>query len=291
MKVCGFTIVRNVIKYGYPVVESIKSLLPICDKIVVAVGKSDDDTLQLIKTIDPSKIEIVETVWDDSLRSGGQVLAVETNKAFDAVGHEFDWCIYLQADEVLHDKDYLVITGAMQTYLQDNRVEGLLLKYLHFWGTYDFVGISRSWYRNEIRIIRNDKSIRSYKDAQGFRKNDCKLKVKKIDATVYHYGYVRPPDVIKKKISHFHSFYHSGNTLQKILETCENFDYSIVDAVKKFDGDHPSVMQELMSNLNWKVDIDVNKIKLSPRERFLYMLERLFNYRFFEYKNYIILKK
>ena len=48
MKVCGFTIIRNAIKYGYPVAESIRSILPICDKVVVAVGESEDDTLALI---------------------------------------------------------------------------------------------------------------------------------------------------------------------------------------------------------------------------------------------------
>lgn len=290
MRVCGFTIVRNAIKYGYPVVESIQSILPLCDKVVVAVGESDDDTLALIQSIDPEKIEILMTVWDDSLRQGGKVLAVETNKAFDAVPSEFDWCIYMQADEVLHEKDYPAITEAMDKYLKNGKVEGLLFNYLHFWGTYDFVGVSRSWYRNEIRIIRNDKRIRSYKDAQGFRKNDKKLNVKKINATVYHYGYVRPPDVIKSKISNFHSLYHTGNELQRKLEECENFDYSVIGAVKKFEAPHPSVMQKLMSKLNWEVDIDTNRIKLSPRESLLFMLERIFNHRFFEYKNYKLLK-
>ena len=104
MKVCGFTIVRNAIKYGYPVVESIKSILPLCDQMVVAVGKSDDDTLALIKSIDSEKIVIIETVWDDTIKEGGRVLAVETNKAMDAITDDFDWCFYIQADEVVHEK-------------------------------------------------------------------------------------------------------------------------------------------------------------------------------------------
>ena len=154
MKVCGFTIVRNAIKYGYPVVESIKSILPLCDKVIVAVGKSDDDTLTLIKSIDPQKIEIVETVWDDSLRKGGKVLAAETNKALDAIPIEYDWCIYVQADEVLHEQDYPAIKEAMLQYRDTSEVEGLLFKYLHFWGTFDYLGVTRNWYRNEIRIVK-----------------------------------------------------------------------------------------------------------------------------------------
>ena len=48
MKVCGFSFIRNAVKYDYPIVESIRSILPICDKFVVAVGNSEDNTLQLI---------------------------------------------------------------------------------------------------------------------------------------------------------------------------------------------------------------------------------------------------
>jgi len=90
MKVAGFTIIRNAIKFDYPVVEAINSILPICDEFIVAVGNSDDETLQLIKSINSPKIKIIETVWDDSLRQGGQVLAIETNKAFDAISKDVD---------------------------------------------------------------------------------------------------------------------------------------------------------------------------------------------------------
>ena len=88
--------------------------------------------ISLIKSIDPLKVEIVETVWDDSLRKGGKVLAVETNKAFEAIPLEYDWCIYIQADEVLHEKDYPEIKEAMLKYKDDSVVEGLLFKYYHF---------------------------------------------------------------------------------------------------------------------------------------------------------------
>ncbi len=102
MKVSGFTIIRNALNYDYPAVEAIESILPLCDELVVAVGKSDDDTLNLIKSIDSNKIKILETVWDDSLREGGKVLAEETNKAFQAAAKDSDWAIYIQGDECIH---------------------------------------------------------------------------------------------------------------------------------------------------------------------------------------------
>ncbi len=169
MKTAGFTFIRNALLYDYPVVEAITSILPVCDFFVAAVGKSDDGTLDLIRGIGDPKIHILETVWDDTLREGGRVLAEETNKAFDAIPPEFDWCFYIQADECVHEADLPAIQAGMERWLHDPETEGLLFKYRHFYGSYDYVGASRRWYRREVRIIRNDKRIRSYRDAQGFR--------------------------------------------------------------------------------------------------------------------------
>ena len=193
MKVSGFTIIRNAIKFDYPVIEAITSILPICDEFVVAIGNSNDDTLNLIKNIDSPKIKIIETIWDDTLREGGKVLADETNKAMDAISEDTDWCFYIQSDEVVHEKYLPNIKTAMKKHLSNPNVEGLLFNYTHFYGSYDFIGVSRSWYKKEIRIVRNDKTIQSYKDAQGFRKNGGKLNVKSIDASIYHYGWVKHP--------------------------------------------------------------------------------------------------
>ena len=104
MFVSGFTIARNVVKADYPIKEAVFSILPLCDEMIIAVGKSDDDTLAYIKSFDSPKIKIIETVWDDSLREGGKVLALETNKAMDAICPDADWCFYIQADECLHEQ-------------------------------------------------------------------------------------------------------------------------------------------------------------------------------------------
>ncbi len=289
MKVCGFTIVRNAIKYSYPVIESIKSILPLCDQMVVAVGKSDDETLNLIRSINDEKIVIVETVWDDSLRKDGLVLSVETNKALDAIVGEYDWCFYIQADEVLHEKYHPVIKAEMERWANDKNVEGLLFKYLHFWGTFDYVGVSRKWYRREIRIVRHDSRIRSYKDAQGFRKDDRKLNVKLIDAYIYHYGWVRPPEVIMNKMRNFHTYYHTGQDLEAVVSKVDDFDYSRIDAVRNFGDTHPKVMEELVKSLNWHVELDESKFKFNLKDSILYWFEKNFGYRLFEYKNYKII--
>ena len=178
MKVCGFSFVRNAAKFSYPVVEAIQSVLPMCDAFIMSVGNSEDGTMELIRSIDSDKIRIIESVWDDRKRKNGEVLAEETNKVFDQIPEEYDWAVYIQADEVLHEKYHPVLTEAMERWHDRTEVEGILFKYLHFFGSFDYHADSRSWYRNEIRIIKNYKQIRSYKDAQGFRIDGRKLNVK-----------------------------------------------------------------------------------------------------------------
>ena len=178
MKISGFTFVKNAVKYGYPVVESIISILPIVDEMIVCLGDSEDETNKLIESIVSGKIKIIHSVWDNSLREGGKVLAVETDKAMDAVTADADWLFYIQADEVVHEQYHSTIVNAMKKHLDDKRVEGLLFNYHHFYGSYKYIGDGRKWYSKEIRVIRNNKDIRSYRDAQGFRwKHDRKLNV------------------------------------------------------------------------------------------------------------------
>ena len=238
MKVAGFTFVRNAIKYNYPVVESILSILPLCDEFVVAVGKSEDDTRNLILSIGDPKIRIIDTTWDDTMRQGGRVLAVETDKAFDAISPGCTWAFYLQADEVVHEKYLPAIRAAMEAMAGDPAVEGLVFSYLHFWGSYGYIGDSRQWYRREVRIIRNDHRIRSYQDAQGFRINGRKLNVSLVDASIYHYGWVKPPDAQQAKQQSFNRFWHSDSWIDKKIPKTGAFDYTGMGFLKPFSEIH-----------------------------------------------------
>lgn len=287
MKVCGFTFVRNAVKYDYPVIESIQSVLPLCDHFIVNAGNSEDETNNLLATLNTHKLEVIHSVWDDSLREGGQVLAVETNKALDAIPDEYDWAIYIQADEVLHEADYVNIRAAMEKYLHDKSVEGLLFNYKHFYGTYDFVADSRKWYRKEIRIIRNDKRIRSYKDAQGFRKEGRKLVVAPVNAAVYHYGWVKDPFHQKEKEKSFHKMWHDDEWVKKNIKEDALFDYSRIDSISRFQGKHPAVMQNRINSRTWNVNLNPSVKKMSLKNRVLQLIEKLTGKRLFEYRNYV----
>ena len=288
MKVSGFSFIRNGQKFGYPFVEAIKSILPICDDFYVAVGKSDDDTLNIVKAIDPNKIKIIETVWDDSLREGGRVLAVETDKAFSAIPSDTDWAFYIQGDEVVHEQYYETITEALLRWKDDNKVDGLLFKYLHFYGSYNYIGSSEKWYPNEIRVIKNNKSTYSYRDAQGFRKNSNeKLNVKPIDAYIYHYGWVKDPRTQNEKIANFQRLYNSDEKINSIRQKSDEFDYTGIDSLALFEESHPKVMQDLIARKNWTFDYDLSWNKVTLKSKFKRIVKRLTGIEI-GYKNYRI---
>jgi hypothetical protein len=290
MKVTGFTFIRNAVKYDYPVVEAIKSILPVCNDFVVAVGKSDDNTIDLIQNIDKQKISIIETVWDDSpeMKKGGRVFALETDKAFQAIPADSDWAFYIQGDEVIHEKYLDNIYLSMERFKDDIQVDGLLFNYLHFYGSYDYVGISPNWYRHEIRVIKNDKSIYSYRDAQGFRKEkNIKLNVKPVDAYVYHYGWVKEPGTMKKKVENAYSFYNEKKLPEKILSD-QGFDFSSIDALSLFAETHPQVMKERIERKNWNFQYDVSLNRLSLRYKAKIFLKKYLGINTY-YENYHII--
>jgi len=293
MKVSGFTFIRNAVKNDYPVVEAITSILPLCDEFIVALGKGEDETEDLIKAINSPKIKIIPTVWDDSLRDGGAVFAAQTDIAFNNISPDSDWAFYIQGDECVHEKYLPLIKKEMEDNLADKNVEGLLFKYLHFYGSYDYYGHSRRWYRREIRILRNDKAIHSYRDAQGFRLSRRKIKVKLIDAYIYHYGWVKPPAGLKNKLLNFNKFYHDDNWIAENLPETFEFDYKNADRLVHFTGDHPKVMQKRIAATNWKLNIDLKQLhrKMTLRRRLLQKIEDLTGWRVSEYRNYKIVKK
>jgi glycosyltransferase involved in cell wall biosynthesis len=287
MRVVGFSFIRNAEKFGYPIGEALRSILPLCAEVVVAVGNSEDGTRELVASLGP-KIRIIDTVWTDSLQAGGAVLADETNKAFRAVDASADWCVYIQGDEVLHEAGYDALRNAMQRYKDDASVDGLLLKYRHFYGSFDYIGTSSKWYRHEIRVVKNNKSIYSYRDAQGFRKDSNeKLQVKAVDAWVHHYGWVRPPETMQAKQFNFNRYYNGEDWYAQNQEKFTGaFDYGQIDTLEKFSGVHPRVMQDRISRMNWKFEYDISYNRTKPKERFKNLVEKLTGKRPFDYKNY-----
>lgn len=257
MKVSGFTIIRNGIKYFYPFREAILSILPLCDELIVNVGESEDGTYNAIKSIESDKIRIIQRTWDMTLREGGKLLSVETNAALnECTGN---WGVYIQADEILHEKYLNTVMHAMRNYLNHDSVEGLRFRYKHFYGSYDYFQDNyRNWYIKEIRVIKLNRGIVSWGDAMSFRhKNGSLLRTADINAEIYHYGWVKPPDTMTLKRIDFHKLYYSDDEI--LQSSASSFKLDDLGNLMRFEGTHPEVMRARIEMSNWKFDAKLDQ--------------------------------
>ena len=299
MRISGFSFARNANKLYYPIVESIRSILPICDEFVLALGTGDEDdtTRDLIESIGDPKIKIIETHWPAWEAGASHVFAQQTNIALEQC--RGDWCFYLQCDEVVHEEDLAAVTAQCKAHLVNKEVEGLLFDYRHFWGDYDHHHLNHAWYPQEIRIIRNRIDVQSYRDAQSFRINDRKLNVARSGAKIYHYGWVRPPQLMQEKRRAFTSTYVGQQAGKAEFAAAPPiFDYGDLRRITRFTGTHPAVMQKWIAQFDWRQELDYcRKSKARfKHDRFKYRLltfiEQFFlaGRQLFGFKNYRLLR-
>lgn len=301
MKLSAFSFLRNGAKLHYPIVESIRSALPIVDEFWIALGDSepDDDTRERIEAIGSDKIKLFDTVWDLDTYPRGMEHAHQTDLAKERCSG--DWLIYLQGDEVLHEDDHAAIVESCERWLDEPRVDGMLLDYLHFWGDYEHAHDSHNWYKQEVRIVRNDPDIHSFRSAQSFRRipdfdgvsyrekeGTEKLTVVHSGARVFHYGWVRPPAAMQTKRVHF-TRNHQGQASADGMRQSdpERFDYGPLSSVPRFVGTHPAVMRDRIAELDWRDELyeradperDATRRRHEheePRDRAITWLERTF---------------
>lgn len=291
MRISGFSFVRNAVDLYYPVVESIRSALPLCDEFVVAAGDSRDGTTALLRSIGDPKLKIIETVWDQEQFVRGASNAVQTNLALQACTG--DWCLYLQADEVLHEDDLEPLRARLQAYRHDPRVDGLVFEYLHFYADYDHYQTSHNWYRREVRIVRGGRGIRSWKSAQGFRHADtAKLRVVPANARIFHYGWVRPPRRMTRKARALAEVHHGAEGARAAIPDLDaGYDFGQLHGRARFTGTHPAVMRERIAACDWQVLATATRQKHDRvGVRLLSLLEnRVLGFRVGEHRNYVLL--
>ena len=298
MTISGFSYVRNGFDYDVPFLESIQSILPICDEFIVAVGDSTDGTRESIVALNSPKIKIVDTVWDMNMQKGGKIFAQQSNTALDHITG--DWAFHIQADEVIHENDLDKVVNAIKENEHNSKLDGFLFPFIHFWGGYSYVRTSRRVHKNEIRVFRNDKCVRSYNESQGFRiysskeaydagvEKGEKLRVKLLDVPIYHYNGVHRPENLLKKIEKLSSFFHNGKAA--VVEDIETV-LQQVDRVEPFKGTHPKVMQEKVASQDWTFTFDPKKaVWTKPKDKFLQPIEDFLGFRLGGYKNYKLIK-
>ena len=302
-KISGFTLIRNGTRFDYPYLESLRSLAPLVDEWVINVGLGDDDTLARVREFAQNevlgKVVIFESDWQldqPEKKRGGLILSEQTNLALDRCTH--DWCVYLQADEVLHEEDHACIKKAIQEQNAHSDIDGLLFQYRHFYGSFDVIQDSRNVYRREVRVIRKSSGARSVGDAQSFRKSDGeKLRVVHCGARIFHYGWVRTPAAMKEKTFFMDQLYHGDPSAKDAQDgtphTGDNYRYKRIWGLRPFCETHPQVMALRIQNQGWHWDLKNSPFIFSWRDIknvVLDTIERVTGYRFFEYRSYRLVR-
>jgi hypothetical protein len=274
MKVSAFTFIKNGQILGYPFIQSIKSVLSIVDEFVINIGKSEDDTLDQVRSISSPKIRIIESNWNDSMQDRGFVYGQQKMIAqYNCTG---DWAFYIEADEIYHESDLVKIKASMERYLGDSTIEALVTNFYHFYGNGNSILNSPGWYRSEARIIRN--SIRSYAPDGLFwlvldsNKKGRYPRAKHTGVTCYHYGWVRTEAQMNLKSSKVQKYW--GGDAQKI-------DYSQMDQkiIQEFKGTHPEIIKDWLPNESgiFKVDESYEPSQKQKKHRLMIKLENFFN--------------
>ena len=284
----AFTLVRNAVKLNFPVVATIFSVLGVCDEVVVNVGKSDDETREIVAGIGDARVRMIECEWD--LSRGDDALACETQRAMDAC--HGSWGIYIQADEVLHENGAQLLKEKVAEWDDDERVEGLLVNYLHFYGGFDRVATNRRWYRREVRCIRLGRDIHPYQGAQGFRvgHDPCrKIRARLTGAQMFHYGWARPARAINEKLEVNKQMYPWARDRLELMRQRGTLDW--IPLLRPFTGSHPAAARPWVAACARQPAIPVAAGHFTPshlRYYFSDWIERLTGERLFEFRNYTL---
>jgi len=275
MKISGFTFLRNAVELGFPFEESIRSLLPLVDEYVIAVGQSDDDTLEQVRSIVDSKIIILETTWNENSSDAGFVYAQQ--KMIAQYACTGDWAFYLEGDEVLHEEELKHIQASLEKHHHDSEIEALVFDYYHFYGSSEWIAISPEWYRRECRLIRN--TIRTYApDGQYWIVMDKNRKGRApkaalVDAHIYHYGHARKLHYLQNKVDQVSKYWgHQPPEMQYDIDP---------RAITAFQGKHPAIMSTWLKQHAEHSFIPNPDHRLTRREkkhRFSMKLEWLFGW-------------
>lgn len=287
MKLSGFTIVRNAERLDFPVDASIRSLLPIVDEMVVNVGRSEDRTLELVRSIGDPRIRILETEWDFS--RGESVLREQTLAAMRACRHS--WGVCIQADEVLHESGAPRLAQAVAAADPDPRVEGIVVRYHHIFGAPDREAVNRRWYRREVRAVRLDPAlgIAPYRDAQGFRvgPEERRVRARLVDAEMFHYGWLRSAAALTARHEVDRHLYPG----RRVPEPEQVATLRWFPGLRPFRGAHPAVAQAWVDSRA----ADPRRVVTPPffhveQLRFYAsdLVERVTGIRPFEFRNYTL---
>jgi len=237
----------NAIKDEYCIVESIKSALVFADEVIVVDGLSSDGTLEAIDSLNDNRVWVKVSPWLYNL--GMNMHAI--NRSIGIGSCDSDWCMLLDADEVIHEDDAVKITEAISTNNRD--IIAFDCNTLHFYKDYYHLlnGCSdwKDLYTHKTYIVRNYQGI--YHGNIGLEPDAHVLmngnpipenKIKHIDVNIFHYGHAREKLAYIRKQNNIRGAFSNWKA-EEIK--AEDFEWLPEWKLTKFKGSHPNVMGDI----------------------------------------------
>jgi len=247
-KLCGVTLVRNGVKYDYCFKECILSLLDTCDYVVCVYVESEDNTLEILKSIDNPFLQIVEvpiSEWD--LFNGKERLSYITNigiQIADKLG--FQYVLNVQADEVVLPESKKHIKYAIHN--EDN---GFMIKRINLWGSaYKQLNVPQNRLPCSNYVIRLTKAkFRSVDDGESIAVPSCNIEyVEKIK--IVHYGFVRDKKIMKSKAINMQENVFNMGCHDEKLDMADEFIPELwfsENDLMPIEFEHPEIMKDWLN--------------------------------------------
>lgn len=156
-----------------------------------------------------------------------------------------------------------IIEKFIDRYIDDDRIEGLLLNELTFWGDYKTQIKVYPWkYSKRAWIIKPHFFVLSRGDASGFtvhpkyKEKGRKIRVVDTSARIFHYSFVKSEKHLLMKQRDYSKFWGKDCSSEEIKESGLYF-YKVLPQqfVTTYSGSHPKVMEERIKNHKLNIDL------------------------------------
>lgn len=268
--VSGLTIIRNGVRLNYPFMEAIRSALSICDEYIVVAGDSDDETLAHLATLDDPRIRVIHTRWSPDVTPQKCLLAQQTN-----IGLGFcsgRWCLYLQANEVLHEGSLPRLRSLMEQHVDNHEVEAMLLERLTLWSDYNhYIPVYPRRFKYTPRIIRPNIGTYSIRDGMsfaifdGFSTHGRYPRAIDTGEDIYRYGYVHS---VSQQALKFENAVHKVEASER-ADDDYYYRYYPRQFIAEYKGTHPAVMARRIAAYPARDGLDAGRCRteMTMRER------------------------
>lgn len=239
--ISGYTVTRDCLSNDYCIEEAIRSMLPVCEEVIVSDMASKDGTRELVEALakETGKIKLIDYPRKDDLKCEKDFLVKWANSAREKCRHKYQ--LYIEADEVLDP------VGSNELLIGEKRNMAFWFQRLNFWK--DTQHLAPAGHVCSNKVIRSGpQSMWMPMDCMGLHPRDKEFTKYegRSGMRIFHYGFLRKQEHFFRKAKFFLPAY--CGSYDPRLEKAEQqnkpwwsyFDFDGKPLVD-FNGKHPKI--------------------------------------------------